>query len=160
LEESADVFPIEFLDMRSHHILLMGRDLLAGLIVRRDHLRLQCERELREKMMRLCEAYIAAAGRERLLRRLVAESYPTFARIFRGCLLLSNGQVPRRDSEVVAAFCQFIGVAPAPFEAAARITAGERRECSAELFASYYAALTQAVRAVDLFESKPEDCHE
>jgi hypothetical protein len=156
IEESADVFPIEFLDMRAHNILLCGRDLLADLVVQRDHLRLQCEREMREKMMRLCEAYIESEGRERMLRRLIASSYPTFTRIFRGCLFLSRNQVPQKAADVVAAFCELTGVEVRPFEAAARVAGGHRVDKMEELFQSYYAALNQSVRAVDSFQSKTE----
>jgi len=61
IAESADVFPIEFLDIRRSHVVLHGEDPLDGLEIHTDHLRLQCERELREKMMRLREGEVVAA---------------------------------------------------------------------------------------------------
>ena len=58
IADAADVFPIELLDIADHHVVLHGEDPMAGLEVHTDHLRLQCERELREKLMRLREAYV------------------------------------------------------------------------------------------------------
>ena len=68
MNQSSDVFPIEFLDIRTTHVILHGTDPLADLEIRRDHLRLQCERELREKLMRLREGYVEAHGRDRDFR--------------------------------------------------------------------------------------------
>src|SRR5262249_27476928 len=68
---SLDVFPIEYLDLRSHHLVLHGSDPFAGLEVRTEALRLQCERELREKLLRLGEGYVVAHRSRRLLRALL-----------------------------------------------------------------------------------------
>ncbi len=57
IRESADVFPIEFLDLQTSHRVLHDGDPFVTLEVQLNHLRGQCERELREKMMRLREAY-------------------------------------------------------------------------------------------------------
>ena len=53
IAESADVFPIEFLDLQSSRVVLHGQDPFADLEIHSHHLRLQCERELRDKLMRL-----------------------------------------------------------------------------------------------------------
>ena len=78
IQESADVFPIEFLDIRASHRVLHGTDPFTAMGVHLDHLRAQCERELREKMMRLREAYLQAHDAPSVLTRLLAisENYP------------------------------------------------------------------------------------
>ena len=47
LESSTDIFPIKFLDMQLHHILQAGTDVLSGLTISVDHLRLRCEQEIK-----------------------------------------------------------------------------------------------------------------
>ena len=58
LLRSTDVFPIKFLDMQHHHRLLCGEDVLADLKISRDHLRLRCEQELKNLMIRLRQLYL------------------------------------------------------------------------------------------------------
>ncbi|MFQ5877601.1 MAG: hypothetical protein ACE5JH_07940 [Acidobacteriota bacterium] len=152
IAESADVFPIEFLDIRSQRVVLHGRDPFADVEIRLDHLRLQCEKELREKMMRLREGYIEAHGSSRELRRLLATSYTTFVALFRGCLHLLGGSVPVHNREVVAAFCEKAGVDRGAFEAVDRLKRGEQEGTDPKaLFSRYYDALGRAVHAVDRF---------
>ena len=60
IAESADVFPIEFLDIQRSHVLLHGDNPLTGVEIHGVHLRLQCERELREKMVGVLEGRLRA----------------------------------------------------------------------------------------------------
>lgn len=155
LRDAADVFPIEFLDIQEHRIVLQGEDPFGGLRIGRAALRLQCERELREKLMRLREGYIEAHASPVGLRLLLADSYTTFVALFRGCLRLQGGAVPATHREVVAAFCTRAGLSPEPFETIDRLkgTSGGDGDLKA-LFARYYDALTKAVGVVDRFETR------
>ncbi len=153
IAESADVFPIEFLDIQSRRDVLHGRDPFASLTIHLDHLRLQCEREMREKMMRLREGYIEAHTNSRSLTRLLTDSYTTFVALFRGCLHLLGGDVPVHNREVVAAFCARADIDPAPFTEVDRLKLGERSSTEPKAtFARYYEALTRAVHAINRFE--------
>ena len=105
IADAADVFPIEFLDIQACRVVLHGPDPFATVTVHHDHLRLQCEREMREKMMRLREGLVEAHGNARAIRRLLTGSYGTFVALFRGCLHLLGGEVPLHNDGVVAAFC-------------------------------------------------------
>ena len=59
IEDARDVFPIEFLELREHHVLLHGEtDPFADLPVNLDHLRLEVEQQLRGKLLHLWEAYL------------------------------------------------------------------------------------------------------
>lgn len=152
IAESADVFPIEFLDIRAGRVVLHGDDPFARLEVRGAHLRLQCERELREKMMRLREAYVECHARRRDLWWLLTDSSTSFLALFRGCLRLLGGEPPAAGREVVTAFCDRAGLDAAPFHEVERLRRGE--DAAADLkaiFARYYEQLARAVRAVDRF---------
>ena len=61
IADAADVFPIEFLDIQACRVVLHGPDAFAEVVVHHDQLRLQCERELREKMMRFREGVVESA---------------------------------------------------------------------------------------------------
>ncbi len=150
VKQAADVFPIEILDIRSYHQVLYGTDVVSGIEVDREHVRLQCERELREKMMRLVESSLMAGKSARALRELMARSVPDFARIFRGFLFLCGNQVPRSDAEVLAAFAERKLGDKSVF---AKILDGAGGDIH-QKFATYYSALTRAVDAVDVHDAR------
>jgi predicted nucleotidyltransferase len=155
LRDAADVFPIEFSDLRDDRVVVQGEDPFAGLQINHAALRLQCERELREKLMRLREGYIEAHASRVGLRLLLADSYTTFVALFRGCLRLQGGPVPAARREVVAAFCARAGLAAEPFEAIDRLKGGAAPGGDLKsLFARYYVELTKAVGVVDRFDMR------
>lgn len=152
LSEATDVFPIELSDVAERHVLVHGRDPLASMPeIDGEHLRLQCERELREKLMRLEEAFALARGKESDLRRLLAGSFPAFAMIFRGCLRLHGDPVPADGAAAAASFCQRAGIDAEPFAAVERLRRGDRALSAAALFPRYHAAISRAVDAIDKF---------
>lgn len=155
IADSADVFPIEFLDLKASRVVLFGADPFSHLEVRTGYLRLQCERELREKLMRLREAYIDVHAHPKRLRRLLTESYTTFVALFRGCLRLVGEKPPRHNAEVVATFCARADLDRSPFEQVARLKAGAPVDLDPKtLFARYHEELTKAVRRVDRFDAR------
>ena len=153
IADSIDVYPLEFLDLKTHGVVLHGADPFAGIRVRADQLRLQCERELREKLMRLREGYVEARGAPRALRRLLVGSYTTFAAVFRGCLHLVGETPPPRNAQVAAAFCARAGLDVTPFEVIDILRRGEAPASLdlVTLFSRYYEQLTRAVGAIDRF---------
>jgi len=155
IRESADVFPVEFLDIQSSRIVLHGEDPFAGVTVGREHLRLQCERELKEKLMRLREAYVEVHDKPRVLSKLLTDSYTTFASLFRGCLHLLGSEVPGRTGAVVAAFCDRAELDRGLFESMDRLKRGEEADADLKaLFARYYQELGKAVHAVNRFQTQ------
>lgn len=151
LREAADVFPIELGDIAERHLLVHGEEPLPSMPdLDREHLRLQCERELREKMMRLEEAYALSRVRGDELKRLVVSSFPAFAMVFRGCLRLHGDTVPEGGLDAAVAFCRAAGIDPEPFRVAARVRAENVALADGE-FESYHSALERAIDAIDKF---------
>jgi hypothetical protein len=157
LRDAVDVFPLELLDIISHRRVVYGEDVVAGVVIDMAHLRVQCERELREKLMRLREGYVEChgAGKTRALRELIGASYPTFVRIFRGCLHLL-GAPPARHDHVVSALCAQLDLPPDTFVEIDRIARGERGGDVEAAFDAYYRALTAAEHRIDRLILKSE----
>jgi hypothetical protein len=153
--ESRDIYPIELIDLARHHRVLHGDDPLADLAIDRDKLRLQCERELRENLMRLREGYVECGDRAVEVGRLLTIGYAAFARVFRGCLHLYGVEVPVHDREVVTALCAVLDLGRAGFDAAEEIAHGRTRDGDGPsvnpdvAFAAFYQALTAVVARVD-----------
>ncbi len=151
LADAADVFPIELSEIAERHVVLHGA-LPALPAIDPEDLRLQCERELREKLMRLHEAYAVGSQREPELRQLMVASVPTFAALVRACLRIEGRSVPDSSAGAFEAFCARTAIDPAPFLAVDQLRTGITPSGTiASLFAGYHDALERAVRAVDQF---------
>jgi hypothetical protein len=120
---SADVFPIEYTDMREAHVVLHGADPFAGISIEWGDLRLQCEHELKSKQIRLREHYLLVESGEEL-GRLLVQSFPTFLTLFRTGLRLAGREVPRDPDEVIGAIAALAGFDPEPFRAVRRARSG------------------------------------
>jgi hypothetical protein len=127
LAGARDVFPIELLEIRDSHVVIYGEDLFEGLEVSRDHLRLECESQLRAAALRTRQAYLemglARRGPERVLHASVTSLIP----VFRAMLRLKGASVPRSKLEVVEALASAFGVDTAVFAAVLRDKAGDER---------------------------------
>src|SRR5438477_12124150 len=67
LKDSADVFSIEFLDMKQRHRVVYGEDVLQTLDIPMGMHRSQLEYELREKLLLLRQHVLLAANDEKQL---------------------------------------------------------------------------------------------
>lgn len=90
LESSTDVFPIEFLDLKSQNILLFGEDVLCCLKIDLANLRHQCEWELKSKIVRLQKFYIDSGGKEKSLGQFLGNNFSSFISVFKGILRLKD----------------------------------------------------------------------
>lgn len=90
LHDSLDVFPIEFLDMQERHRMLWGPDVLADLSIARGNLRLQCEQELRGKLMKLRQSYVEFAHAPDELERILMAAVSSFVVLARTLLRLGK----------------------------------------------------------------------
>jgi len=90
LHDSMDVFPMEFLDMQAHHRVLSGTDLFAGLSIRQGNLRLQCEQELRGKLLKLRQSYVESALAPGEMERVLVAAASSIAILGRMLLRLGG----------------------------------------------------------------------
>ena len=146
LADSADVFPLEWADMRDHHHVLHGSDVLSSLIIHEQDMRAELERELKGKVLRLRAAYAAAADEPAALRELLIRSSSTFLILFRGLLRLKRVSPLPPRKEVAAAVAEMMDVDVSVFTFVARLRAGERGIARAELS-------SQARRYVETIEA-------
>lgn len=87
LQRSADVFSIEFVDMKRHYRVLWGEDVLKTLEVPMTLHRAQVEYELREKTILLRQRLMAIAGDKNAKWELLLRSAPAFGTLARHALI-------------------------------------------------------------------------
>src|SRR5438270_273230 len=113
---SADVFAIEFYDMKMRHRMLHGEDVLSSLEVPMNLHRLQVERELRTSIIKLRQRYLESGGDEKKTLRLMTDSISTFVTLFQHALIALGEQSPAEKREVVKRIASLLKFDAKPFE--------------------------------------------
>ncbi len=152
LRGSADTFPLELLDIQHTRRVLFGDDVVADITVPRDALRLQLERELKEKLLRLRTRYLVTGGRPREIVALMTDSVAAFLVLCRGALRLCQAAVPERKLEALDALAGYLPVDVAVLRTVDGLRRGELRAQDIderELFGRYLATVEALVDAID-----------
>jgi predicted nucleotidyltransferase len=153
IESSLDSFPIEFLNMQSAYRVLTGEDVLASLRIQKKDLRLQCERELKGKLIQLRQGLVQSGGRKKRLERLITQSVVTFVAIFKGLLYLRGLSIPANKTDVILTACEsFDEIERSLFETLLALRLGEIKKSKPELLALvklYIHSIEKLCSAVD-----------
>lgn len=156
IQSSLDTFPIEFLNFQKIHYTLFGQDRFNGLLIDREKLRLECERELRSRQLWLGQAYIESLGDNKLLLERVMAMNNGMMSLFRSILFLAGKEVSFTCHDV----CQGVeNVTGQGMEIFASLWKIKNTDLSAEkgnvqdYFRRYYAATQQLVTFIDAFDS-------
>jgi hypothetical protein len=149
---STDCFAIEFHDIRAHHQVLHGADVISGLEIDNTFYRAQVEQELRAKLLRLRQKASGVLSDKDALARLLADSVATFCVLLRHALILQGAEGPARRREVVEQAHQLFGIDAAPFMTLLdfREEKIKARDFEPEaLLASYLKQIDSVIGAVD-----------
>ncbi len=151
LRRGADVFSIEFLDMRENYRVLWGEDLLKGLEIPMKFHRAQVEYELREKTILLRQRLLVLAKDEGAKWELLVRSVGAFGTLARHALI-ALGETTASKREAVQKLA-----ARAGFDADAFLQLFDLRERKVDrktmnvddVFARYLKAVERITAAVD-----------
>ena len=103
----ADVFPIKFRDIQSHHIVLLGTAALTTLNLTPERLRRQCQRELQNMLLRLRVVFLKKSKFPEVLVSMLSQHASPFIHDLSVVVELLSGQRPNSK--------------PATLEAASRL---------------------------------------
>ncbi|MGE5113641.1 MAG: nucleotidyltransferase domain-containing protein [Acidobacteriaceae bacterium] len=151
LESTTDVFTIELLDMKRHHRVLFGDDVLQGLEIPMNLHRVQVEFELRQKLILLRQRTLLARKEEHLWK-LLLQSAPSFVTLFRHALMAMGHQPPEDKREVVQQLSKVIGFDPAAIERVLAVREHQATRGKATVYGlmgDYLAAVEKVTAAVD-----------
>ena len=152
LRNSADVFAIELLDMKSRHRMLEGADFLADLEVPMAGHKLQVERELRTNVIRLRQSFLRWSGRRTELEQLLITSASSFGTLFRHALIALGEQAPNSTREAAAQLAKEITADVAAFHRVWDLREGKSAggELNLEsILASYLDLVTKVAEEMD-----------
>ena len=115
IDESVDVFPIEFLNIKLLHHTVSGDDIFKALDIPKSYLRRQCERELKAKLIGLRQGYIAAAGEQKTFFKGLVESYSGYMPLFKAVIVLLGKDAPQTNREILSVLEEVSGIKTAAF---------------------------------------------
>jgi len=152
IESSLDSYPVEYLNMKSSHILIYGADVLSGLEFKPADLRLQIERELRGKLLLLRQGFLETEGKVRQIRQLISNSLTAFISIFNALIYYKQGAAPHDRRETIKEIGRLFTIDPTVFILCADIKEGRDNlsgEEVVDIFRKYLKEVNNICNIVD-----------
>lgn len=110
IKDSLDVFPLEFLNIKLLHKTIFGEDLFQDLKIDPSDLRLQCERELKVRLIGLRQGYLSCSGDRKILTDMFIDSFSGYIPLFRGIIVLLGKEPPLTNHDVLTALEEVSGI--------------------------------------------------
>ncbi len=152
LRRSTDVFPIKFLAMQRRHYILYGSDVLSDLQISREHLRLRCEQEIKNLMLRLHQFYLRWADYPEQIENTLNRAVPAFVRALGVAVELKTETIPQTNDSIVEA-AEELGLNTEPIRHSLALKRGESKLGADELkqlYGSFMQSVHKAAELVDM----------
>jgi predicted nucleotidyltransferase len=133
IQTALDSYPIEFLSMKQYHQVVFGEDVLSSIEIQPEHLRLQCERELRGKLIHLRQEYLNTGGKSRRIKNLLRFSLPAFISIFSALLYIKQADNPKSKKEIFESTAEIFGLDKAVFDKVLKLQANKSKFAKEEI---------------------------
>lgn len=104
IADSLDVFPIEYLEMKSVHRTVFGPDPFTDMRIEPSNLRLQCEREIKSRLIGLRQRYVSSLGKAENLREILTRSVTGLMPLVRGVIYLLGHEPPLKRQDLLLSF--------------------------------------------------------
>lgn len=98
---SADVYPMEYADIKERHHILYGENLVSAVEVKKEDLRLQCEQETKNLLMRFRKFYLLHSDNKTMIKQMLVDSTKTCFAIFKAILRLKDMPVPLTQLQII-----------------------------------------------------------
>lgn len=99
---SADIYPIEYTVIKSNYEILHGKDVVQCLNVEKCDLRLKCEYEIKNILIRIRETYLGNSDNPKFTVKVLEDSLEDIMRILKAVLCLVDTPLPGTGEEVIA----------------------------------------------------------
>lgn len=107
---SCDVYPIEYSDIKDRYKILYGEDIVKPLVLEKTNLRLQCEHETKNLLIKLRQNYLAKSSDLKAIEDLLKKSSKSFFALFRAILRLTEAKVSFDHKEAINALAEKIKI--------------------------------------------------
>lgn len=108
LEKSLDVFPIKFLEMKKHHKVITGEDYLKDIEIEWKFIRLRCEQEIRNMIMKLRRTFTLGSPQVNLLGETLKRFLPHLTSILK--VVLEHKGLEHEEKDLAKGAAKLFGV--------------------------------------------------
>lgn len=161
VKASTDCFPIEFQDMKERRRVLLGRDIVAELLIDFRHHRAQLEHELRSKLLRLRQQATGLLSNPNTLVKLLADSVSTFCVLGRHALLIGGFRTGVQKRQIADQLQAHLGSSFKAFQTLLDVRAGKPFAGgvveATRLFDQYLLEIRVIIDSVNRLEGKGEE---
>ena len=98
---SFDVYAIEYSDMKDNYRIIYGEDLVQSICINKYFLRLECESELKNLLLKYKNNFLLNVRSDREMKKLLNNVIKTLIVIFRSVLRLHDCAVPYRAVDII-----------------------------------------------------------
>ena len=155
IDNSLDVFPIEFLNIKLVHHTVFGEDIFQDAAIKKSDLRHQCERELKVKLIGLRQGFISASGNQRNLAKGFVDSFAGYMPLFKAIIVLYGKEAPQNNREILSDLEALTGIRMDVFKQVLNLKKRKTKPSIDQLkilFADYYEAIEKLEKITDAFE--------
>jgi hypothetical protein len=152
IEDSLDVFPMEFHDFRLIHRTVVGEDILDSLKINKSNLRLQCEREIKARLVGIRQNYISSLGDKKYLSDMLSQSIIGCMPVIRSIIYLLGQEPPIKRHDAVRRFHELTSIEADILEKILAIRANAIKPSGEEIhhiFEQYYSVLERIGKFID-----------
>ncbi|MBD3387258.1 hypothetical protein GF407_20300 [candidate division KSB1 bacterium] len=152
IRSSLDSFPIEFLNITRAYKVAYGEDVFKDIEIPKKFLRLQCEEQIKGKLLHLREAFLRTLGKKRALRSMIKSTIPAFSSIFTAMLALKDVPPPAQKRQVYSKTAEIFDLDTQVFDAIWKVVENREKMNKTELITlaqRYIQVIRQCAFAVD-----------
>jgi len=103
---SADIYPIEYTEIKNNYKILYGKDVVSEIKIVKSDLRLRCEYEIKNVLVRIRQLYLGNSDNPKFMVKTLEETSLKLIRILKSALSLFDIPAPEDYSEVIRAIAQ------------------------------------------------------
>ena len=151
---SADVFPMEYLDISEKNRVLFGTDETEALSISKNNLRHEIEERLRGNINSIRQMIIAAGARTRIEAGALKGFFGPLKALFTALLRLKGKkETPREGTELVKSVADEFGIDTSALERLLELRGGKKHD-PARLAVDVLATLEDLARIIDTMNVK------
>jgi Nucleotidyltransferase domain len=151
LQESADVFAIELLDIKTTHRTLAGDDVATTIDVPMNLHRVEVEHELRTTLLRLRQHLLLASENPDELRMVLAKSITSVVTLFRHALITLGEDTPHAKAKLLEQAGEVFGFDAQPLRSILELRDDPHQPRSIpDLYHAYLAAIGRVAHELDV----------
>lgn len=152
INDSLDSFPLEFLNIKTSHLLLAGEDFFEELVIQDNDIRLQAERELKGKLLLLRAALLENIDKKQILSNVVVNSFTAFIPVLKGIIFIMKSDIPVSAVDIIRNAEEVCGIDLSSLHTALKIKNRALKfnsEDFVSFFENYIATVDQLAEYVD-----------